>query len=49
MLRLTEANGRMSGSNLVTAETFGAFELTLDWKIDRGGNSGVLYLARTVQ
>lgn len=48
VLRLTKADGRMSGSDLVTAKTFGAFELQLDWKIDRGGNSGVLYLAHAV-
>jgi hypothetical protein len=45
-LMLTAANGRMSGADLVTAGTYGAFELTLDWKVERGGNSGVLYLAR---
>lgn len=45
-LALTSDNGRMSGGDLVTAGTYGAFELTLDWKVERGGNSGVLYLAR---
>ena len=38
----------MTGADLVTTETYGAFELTLDWKVERGGNSGVLYLARNV-
>lgn len=45
-LMLTANSGRMSGADLVTAENYGAFELTLDWKVERGGNSGVLYLAR---
>jgi hypothetical protein len=45
-LALTKADGKMSGTDLVTADPFGAFELTLDWKVERGGNSGVLYLAR---
>ena len=45
-LILTASSGKMSGDDLVTAETFGTFELTLDWKIAPRGNSGVLYLAR---
>ncbi|MDR6787696.1 hypothetical protein J2Y58_001048 [Sphingomonas sp. BE138] len=48
VLTLTKSDGQMSGTDLVTAETFGAFELTLDWRVERGGNSGVLYLARNV-
>lgn len=47
-LMLTKNDGRMSGTDLVTADDYGAFELTLDWKVERGGNSGVLYLARNV-
>lgn len=47
-LMLTANSGRMSGADLVTAGSYGAFELTLDWKVERGGNSGVLYLARNV-
>lgn len=47
-LMLTKDGGGMSGTDLVTAENYGAFELTLDWKVERGGNSGVLYLARNV-
>lgn len=47
-LLLTKADGKMSGTDLVTAEPYGAFELTLDWKVEKGGNSGVLYLARNV-
>lgn len=45
-LVLTASNGQMSGTDLVTADSYGAFELTLDWKVERGGNSGVFYLAR---
>jgi hypothetical protein len=31
------------GGDLMTSETFGDFELSWDWKIGRGGNSGVKY------
>lgn len=48
VLSLTRTDGKMSGGDLVTADTFGTFELTLDWKVGAGGNSGVLYLARDV-
>ena len=47
-LELTATSGRMSGGDLVSAKSYGAFELTLDWKVERGGNSGILYLARNV-
>ena len=47
-LELTATSGRMSGGDLVSANSYGAFELTLDWKVECGGNSGVLYLARNV-
>ncbi|WP_404335524.1 DUF1080 domain-containing protein [Sphingomonas sp. MMS12-HWE2-04] len=46
ILTLTANSGQMSGADLVTAEEYGAFELTLDWKVGSGSNSGVLYLAR---
>ena len=29
--------------DLVTADTFGNFELELEWKIGKGGNSGIFY------
>ena len=29
--------------DLVTRETFGDFELELEWKIGKGGNSGIFY------
>lgn len=47
-LVLTKDDHKMSGTDLVTTDQYGAFELTLDWKVERGGNSGVLYLARRV-
>jgi len=31
------------GGSLITLETFGNFELELEWKISKGGNSGILY------
>ncbi|MDJ0652598.1 MAG: DUF1080 domain-containing protein [Xanthomonadales bacterium] len=31
--------------DLVTVETFSDFELSLEWKISEGGNSGIFYLA----
>ena len=32
-----------SGGDIITTERFGNFELTLDWKLAAGGNSGVMY------
>jgi hypothetical protein len=31
------------GTDLITAEKFRDFELTLDWKVTKGANSGILY------
>ena len=31
--------------DLITVDTFGNFELSLEWKISEGGNSGIFYLA----
>lgn len=31
------------GGDIITKETFGAFELKLDYKITKGGNSGLMY------
>ena len=31
------------GGDIITTEQFGDFELTLDWKVEEGGNSGVLF------
>lgn len=39
---LGEGSGAMGGS-LMTLKQYGNFELTLDWKITPGGNSGILY------
>jgi hypothetical protein len=32
-------------ADIITIEQFGDFELTLDWKVDAGGNSGLFYRA----
>jgi len=39
---LGEGSGKMGGS-LMTKKNYGNFELSFDWKISPGGNSGVLY------
>jgi hypothetical protein len=31
------------GGDLITKDAFGDFELTLDWKVAEGGNSGIMY------
>ncbi len=31
------------GGDIITKETYGAFELKLDYKISKGGNSGLMY------
>jgi hypothetical protein len=33
----------VSGGDLMTEDTYGDFELTFDWKVSEGGNSGVKY------
>ena len=35
--------GSPGGGSLITIDTFGNFDLELDWKISEGGNSGILY------
>ena len=35
-----------SGGDIMTKETYGDFELALEWKISPGGNSGIIYRAR---
>ena len=32
-------------SDIITTETYGSFELSLEWKVGPGGNSGVFYRA----
>jgi hypothetical protein len=39
---LGEGSGAMGGS-LMTTRDFGNFDLTVEWKISPGGNSGILY------
>ncbi|MFZ2053674.1 MAG: DUF1080 domain-containing protein [Candidatus Aminicenantales bacterium] len=39
-----QADGQpLQGGDLMTVQTYGDFELRLEWKIGRGGNSGVKY------
>ncbi|MDR0892057.1 MAG: DUF1080 domain-containing protein, partial [Mediterranea sp.] len=42
-----EAQGG-DGGDLIFAHKFKNFELDLEWKISKGGNSGILYLAQEV-
>jgi hypothetical protein len=37
------------GGDIITKEKYGNFELTLDWKISEGGNSGIFYLAQELK
>jgi hypothetical protein len=37
------------GGDIITKEKFGNFELTLEWKIAEGGNSGIFYLAQEIE
>ncbi len=44
VLSFTPAEGERSGSeNLITEEEFTNFELSLEWKISEGGNSGIMW------
>lgn len=40
---------RAGGGDLVTDEEFENFELSLDWKIGKGGNSGIIFLVNEDQ
>lgn len=42
-LRKPDAKGKTAGKDIVTDQDFGDFELTWEWKISPGGNSGVKY------
>jgi alpha-3'-ketoglucosidase len=42
-----EAGGR--GGDIITKKKYMNFELSLDWKISEGGNSGIFYLAQEVE
>jgi len=35
-----------SGGDIITKNTYSDFELSLEWKVSEGGNSGIFYLAR---
>ena len=37
------------GGDIITKEKFGNFELTLEWRISEGGNSGIFYLAQEIE
>ena len=41
-LQLHDKGGKLA-TGIVTREEFGDFELSLEWRISQGGNSGVLY------
>ena len=42
-LVFTPAENREGTENLITAEAYKSFELSLDWKISEGGNSGIMW------
>jgi hypothetical protein len=35
-----------SAGDIITRETYGNFELSLEWRVSEGGNSGIFYLAQ---
>ncbi|MFI3314169.1 MAG: DUF1080 domain-containing protein [Rikenellaceae bacterium] len=37
------------GGDLIFGEKFGNFELELEWKISKAGNSGIMYLAQEIE
>jgi hypothetical protein len=41
--RLVKTNGKTGAGDIVSDELFGDFELTWEWNISEGGNSGVKY------
>ena len=43
-LKHIAAKGEPSGGDIITLDTFDNFDLTFEWKIAQGGNSGVKYL-----
>ena len=40
-----EAGG---GGDIITKNKYGNFELSLEWKVSKGGNSGIFYLAQEI-
>jgi hypothetical protein len=41
--------GAQNGGDLVFAQKFGNFELELEWKVSKGANSGIFYLAQEIE
>jgi Domain of Unknown Function (DUF1080) len=42
-LQLVKENGKTGGGNIITEDLYSDFELTCEWKISPGGNSGIKY------
>lgn len=40
--------GANDGGDIITREKYGNFELSLEWKVSDGGNSGIFYLAQEI-
>ena len=40
--------GAQDGGDIITKKKYGKFELSLEWKVSKGGNSGIFYLAREI-
>ena len=38
-----DEDGWSSGLDIITKETYSDFEFKIDWKVERGGNSGIFY------
>lgn len=38
--------GTTNGGDIISKENYGNFELSLEWKVSKGGNSGIFYLAK---
>jgi hypothetical protein len=45
----TGESQELDGGDIIFAHKFKDFELSVDWKISEGGNSGIFYLAQEVQ
>ncbi len=45
-MELLNANEEMGGADIITVDEYDNFELTIDWKIAPGGNSGILYMVK---
>jgi len=49
MLDVDESTTSTSGGDLITNEQYENFELELEWKISRGGNSGIFFGVREIE